>query len=110
MAARTQWSDLGERTRRLLVGAAGCRRHPQDCGAGRPQASASKPGSRPEVAVGHGGDSRQLRRGGACFVLRLWAAAAWSTDGPSFVAGLLRGVARTAMIAGKATAASNRGS
>jgi hypothetical protein len=54
-----------------------CRRHPQACGAHRHQAAASKPDPRPEVAVGRGGGSRQLRRGRANLLLRLRAAAAW---------------------------------
>jgi hypothetical protein len=53
-----------------------CRRHPQGCDAQRHQASASKSDPRPEVAVGRGGGSRQLRRGRADLVLRVRAAAA----------------------------------
>ncbi len=60
MAARRQWSDLSQRTRRLLT----------------ITAVASKPDPRPEVDVGHGGDGRQLRRGRANLILHLRAAAA----------------------------------
>jgi len=53
-----------------------CRRHPQGCSAHRHQASATKPNPRPEVDMGRGGGSRQLRRGGANLLLRARAAAA----------------------------------
>ena len=68
-----------ERSQRAQPQAAGhhgrCRRHPQACGAHRSEAAASKPGPRPEVGVGHGGDGRKLRRGRAHLVLALRAAA-----------------------------------
>ena len=41
------------------------------------------------MALGHGGDGCQLRRGGACFVLRLWAAGSWIADRLSFLFNLV---------------------
>jgi hypothetical protein len=54
-----------------------CRRRPQAGGAHRSQAAASQPDPRAEVAVGHGGNRDQLRRGGANLLLRHRAAATW---------------------------------
>jgi hypothetical protein len=75
MVARRQWSDLSDRTRRLLTITAvaeGILKLAALIDLKRRQPAKS----RPEVAVGHGADHRQLCWGRANLLLRLRAAPA----------------------------------